>query len=138
MMSPLFVPGTPAPKGSTRAFVVKGRAVTTNANKATKPWEQQVSAVVAEAMCNGTIEFPRPAAVHLGLVFLMPRTASEPKRSTRPHTRKPDIDKLARCAIDALTGLVFEDDSQVVHLSTSKRTASVSEQPGAWITWGPA
>lgn len=28
-----FVAGTPQPKGSTRAFVVKGRAVTTSSNR---------------------------------------------------------------------------------------------------------
>jgi Holliday junction resolvase RusA-like endonuclease len=32
----------------------------------------------------------------------------------------PDVDKLCRCALDALTGVVIVDDSQVVELSASK------------------
>ena len=32
----------------------------------------------------------------------------------------PDIDKLARCALDALTGIVFEDDAQVTELRLRK------------------
>ena len=36
----VFVPGTPVPKGSTKAFYIQklGRAVITNDNAKTKPW----------------------------------------------------------------------------------------------------
>ena len=36
-------------------------------------------------------------------------------------TTMPDIDKLARCALDALTGIVFRDDAQIVDLHATKR-----------------
>lgn len=130
----LFIPGTPAPKGSTKAYVVKGRAVTTNANAKTKPWQQQVSVMVA-AEVGSKILFPRPAPVILVMEFVMPRTTSEPKRTTRAHTRKPDSDKLARSVFDALTGVVYEDDSQVVDHYVRKRTALIGEQPGLHISW---
>jgi Holliday junction resolvase RusA-like endonuclease len=37
--------------------------------------------------------------------------------------RRPDIDKLARSILDALTGLVWRDDGQVVILDVAKRYA---------------
>ncbi len=33
----------------------------------------------------------------------------------------PDVDKLARCALDALSGVVIKDDAQVVELYARKR-----------------
>ena len=32
----------------------------------------------------------------------------------------PDVDKLCRCAIDSLTGIVFKDDSQIARLVAVK------------------
>lgn len=37
--------------------------------------------------------------------------------------RKPDIDKLARAVLDAMTGIVYEDDAQIVNLAVAKRYA---------------
>jgi Holliday junction resolvase RusA-like endonuclease len=36
-------------------------------------------------------------------------------------TAPPDIDKLARAVLDALTGIVYDDDSQVIELQATKR-----------------
>lgn len=47
--------------------------------------------------------------------------------------RKPDLDKLARCTLDAMTASVFHDDSQVVELMTRKRYFDGNEGEGASI-----
>lgn len=39
------------------------------------------------------------------------------------HVQKPDVDKLIRATLDALTGLAFHDDQQVISVSGSKRWA---------------
>jgi crossover junction endodeoxyribonuclease RusA len=112
-----FVAGVPAPKGSTRAFVVRDRAVTTNANAKTKPWQQSVEWVVRDEvgrLTGGRILYPKPDAVSLALRFVLPRRNSEPKRITPPHTRKPDLDKLARSVMDALTGVRLQVTELVV------------------------
>ncbi len=130
----VFVPGRPVPQGSTKAFVVNGRARVTADNPATKPWRADIQAHV-RAHVGPVIPHP-DGPVTLGLRFLMPRRAAEPKRVTPAHTRKPDLDKLTRAVLDALTGLVYTDDSQVVgfhHLS--KRTANIGEQPGLLVDW---
>lgn len=35
-------------------------------------------------------------------------------------TTKPDIDNLAKCVLDALNGIAYRDDNQVVRLESSK------------------
>lgn len=117
--------GTPQPKGSARAFVAmkKGqtystknrpRAVVTSDNTSLKAWEGSVreaaQAVAGEVFFTG--------AVRLRINFRFPR----PKSVTRPFmTTRPDCSKLVRGAEDALIGLVFQDDSQVVELVATKR-----------------
>lgn len=132
----LFVPGTPEPQGSTRSFVVKGRAVTTSDNPDVKPWRAVISAYIRDSI--GPVIVHPTGPVSLGLLFVMPRRKGEPKRITPPHTRRPDADKLVRAVLDALTGLVYTDDSQVVEIHARKRTAEIGEMPGVTIEWGNA
>ena len=65
----------------------------------------------------------------------MPRPKSTPKRNVRPaHTKTPDIDKLLRAALDALTGVVWRDDAQVAEVSVRKMVAAYGEQTGVMVT----
>lgn len=50
----------------------------------------------------------------------------------RPVT-KPDVDKLARAVLDALTGHAFRDDSQVVDLHVVKAYSDTPEAAGTLI-----
>lgn len=72
-------------------------------------------------------------AADVNIEFVLPRPMSTPKRSTPPAIKKPDLDKLARAILDALTHTVIADDSQVVNLRASKRLAELDETPGANI-----
>jgi Holliday junction resolvase RusA-like endonuclease len=116
------VPGVPAPQGSKRAFVVGGRAVMAEANQATKPWRAAVAAAAVEAMPDGPVASP----VDMELVFLFPRPKGHyGSRGLRPSapvykTTKPDVDKLTRAVLDAITGIVIRDDAQVVQLRAIK------------------
>lgn len=122
-----FVPGEPASKGSARAFVVGGRAIITNDNQRAKPWASLISQLAIEAMEGAA---PTAAPVRIDVVFYLPRPKGHLRANglVRPGApahvvTKPDGDKLERCAWDALTGVVFLDDSQVVEWSGSKRYA---------------
>lgn len=46
------------------------------------------------------------------------------------HTIKPDLTKIIRSTEDALTGIVWQDDSQVCKRSESKRYCRGEERPG--------
>lgn len=133
-----FVPGIPQTKGSTKAFIPKGwkRAIITNDNTKSKPWEATVRAE-ASACCaflGGDVAvvvaaefvFPRPKS-HFGKNGLRP---SAPRRMKK----KPDIDKILRVVLDALTGVVYADDSQVDDCWPRKRYAEWGESPGVHIT----
>lgn len=138
MIVETFVPGEPAPKGSTRAFAVKAsnrrgmRAVTVPDNgPAQRGWTSAVVAAVLDGYGSDRPLYCGPVHVHVD--FVMPRRKSAPKTSTPAHTRKPDGDKLTRCTWDALTGTVIADDAQIVAWSGSKREAEPGERPGAYV-----
>jgi crossover junction endodeoxyribonuclease RusA len=123
-----FVDGIPIPKGSTRSFVVAGRAVTTAANKKTKPWEIAIrSAAQANFYC------PSAAPVEVEVEFILPRPKSVSSETRPLPTVKPDLDKLLRCVLDALTGVAYVDDAQVTRVAARKAYAD-NLTPGAAIT----
>jgi Holliday junction resolvase RusA-like endonuclease len=111
-----FVTGKPVPQGSKTAFVVGRRAIVTDQNRAVlKPWRETV-AVAADR----GVTFSQPVAV--ALAFVLP--APQKPRWSVPAV-KPDIDKLARACLDALTdGGLIEDDARVVDLHVTKRYGS--------------
>lgn len=107
--------GEPIPKGSTRAFVKNGRAVTTAANPRTKSWERDIRAVL-QSWPHGLIEGP----VYVGLSFTIARPASVSEKKRPEPTVKPDLDKLTRNALDAMSGVIFLDDAQVTVIDAQK------------------
>jgi crossover junction endodeoxyribonuclease RusA len=127
----LFVAGTPAPQGSKR-HVGGGRMIESSA--AVGDWRTVVAWTAANEYA------PRPpitGAVVLAVEFVMPRPKSLPKRKpTPPHTKRPDVDKLLRAVGDAMSGVVWADDSQVVQAVGSKRYAELDETPGAHMLVG--
>ena len=127
-----FAAGTPRAQGSKRAFVVGGRARLVEMAKGIKPWREVIRLEAINAMRRVMIHpFHGPVAVDLE--FVMPR----PKRPTKPDCDvKPDLDKLTRAALDAMSGAVFHDDSAVVSIVARKRFARPSgiESPGVAVT----
>ncbi len=127
--------GIPVPQGSSRAFVIGGRARITSANKNLKPWRQEMAAAFLETM--EKYGHPSPlftGPVSITAVFLMPRTKSLPKSKEKPHTVKPDLDKLIRSVADSLSNArVLADDSIITSLTLSKRYALANEVPGVEI-----
>lgn len=113
----VFVAGVPEPQGSARAFVRGRRAIVTTANPRLHGWRELVTHGVHAALPDGWRLLEGPVAVTL--VFKLPRPPSVPKRRTYPTTR-PDVDKLTRAVLDALTGLAFTDDAQVVMVTAMK------------------
>jgi Holliday junction resolvase RusA-like endonuclease len=117
--------------GSKRAFrhPRSGAVIVTDANKKAKPWKREVADAAATAMLahavteNGTLV---DGALVLTLTFYVPRPkghygARGLRPSAPPHpTVRPDVLKLARGVEDAMTGVVYRDDSQIVREHLSK------------------
>lgn len=124
--------GVPVPQGSMKGYVRGGHAVLTSDNTKLRPWRDSVAWAAVEAMrAHGLTVFEGPMVVRCE--FFLPRPKSTPKRITRP-AKKPDLDKLLRSCLDAMTGIVFRDDAQVVTLTGWKRYAGEGLDIGAVIT----
>jgi Holliday junction resolvase RusA-like endonuclease len=115
--------------GSKKAFIPKGwvRPIVTDSNRSLKAWQALVaSAAGAAIQARGSWQL-LDGPVRLSLAFYLPRPQAYAKQPWRPHIKAPDLDKLARGGIDALSGIVFHDDAQVVELQAGKFYAA----PGA-------
>lgn len=152
----ITVPGVPQPKGSMRSFVPKDRRgqlvrdprngrlkiSMTNNSPLTREWQHRVSyfaksalpgAVPAEGAyrVTGAFKFQRPTSHLLRGVDSLTGLPRMRKDAPPRHTYKPDLDKLIRAVLDALTGIVYPDDSQVMELDFSKSWSLTDS--GVWL-----
>lgn len=129
--------GVAQPKGSTRAFVPKGwtRPIITSDNQKSKGWQQLVAEAASRALQGSGQLFH--GSIKLDVAFHLPRPKSLPRTRETPMTKKPDCDKLLRSTVDALTGVIFRDDSQVVDVHVTKQYAALGESPRAIVTIEP-
>ena len=128
------VPGVPQVQGNHR---ISRTGHTYDANKKLAPWRHKVALVARQAM-NRQRMAPMDGPVHLDIEFAMPRTKAMKTDPPPPMTQRPDSSKLQRAIEDALTGIVYQDDSQITHLTVHKRRHLLTEQPHARITATPA
>jgi len=111
-----IVLGPASTKGSTVSFIgATGRVVTKADNQGLASWTQAVGWAARAA---GVRCAPRDVAIQIVAMFQFVRPESRKHRVTP--TVKPDIDKLTRALLDALTGVGYVDDAQVVKLLVEK------------------
>jgi Holliday junction resolvase RusA-like endonuclease len=109
--------GQAAPAGSKRGFVRGGHVVVTDANPNARQWKSVVTDAANAAM-NGHTLLDGPLS--LTLIFHVPRPRGHyGKRGLRPSAPlhpavRPDLLKLARGVEDALVGVCYRDDAQIV------------------------
>lgn len=112
----------PEPQGSAKAFVIAGKARVTSDNTKLKPFRSEVTRCAMLACRDNGVSLPyaeKHRPVEVRLQFSLRRPESLPRRHIMP-ARKPDLDKLVRATLDALTGVLFHDDGQVVMVSATK------------------
>ena len=120
----ITIPITPVPKARPR-FTRYGHTYTP---KKTADYEKAVAEYWRQATKG--FRYDREQALIVNLVFGMPIPKSTSKSKTelmangtiRP-TKKPDVDNLAKAVMDALNGVAWVDDSQVVRVSIYKEYA---------------
>lgn len=145
------VVGKPEPAGSKRAFVPKdkhgrpyqreGGAIIVNVvddNAKSKGWQKLVANTARSAMAGRP---PETGPVRLGLTFRVVRPLShfgtgknaDKLKDSAPifPTSKPDVLKLARGVEDAMTGIVYADDAQIVVETLVKQ---FGHEPGVSVT----
>ena len=135
--------GTPRPGGSKNAFYNKKlqRAMVVDASgQKGKDWRTYVQAAAMEAYRGPLLQ----GAVVLEVEFRFQRPKSHygtgrnsdilKPSAPKYHTQKPDRTKVLRSLEDALTGVLWKDDSQVVSGLPSKSWVHKWERPGAVVT----
>jgi Holliday junction resolvase RusA-like endonuclease len=118
--------------GSKRAYrhPSTGKVVVTETVRGSKSWQGSVAAAGAEAHRGSLLDGP----LRVAFIFYRPRpkshhgtgrNADKVKSSAPPFpATRPDVLKLARGVEDALTGIVWRDDAQIVTEELRKRWGS--------------
>lgn len=114
-----FVNGRPIPQGSLK--FINGHAIHVRANDLAV-WR---ATIANEARRLITEKASEGVEIHITFQLARPKTV----KRKEPHKR-PDIDKLVRGVLDALTGVAYDDDEQVVKLIATKE---YNDTEGAWI-----
>jgi crossover junction endodeoxyribonuclease RusA len=113
--------GVPVPQGSKNVY--RGRLVEAQGKKL-KDWRAEVKRVAEETYQGELIT----GAVELQVTFYV----TLPKTVKREFPTVPaDLDKLIRGVGDALSGSIYNDDSQIISISAHKR---YGDPAGALIT----
>jgi len=148
------VVGKPEPQGSTKAFVpvhpktkqpfrrADGGIVVnvTSDNPKLKAWRERIK-IAADG--SAWVDDPMAGPVTVDVTFYLKRPDGHMGTGRNAGTVKasapafpvvrPDVDKLIRGLLDALTGLAWGDDSQVVEIVARKRYAAPGESEGARV-----
>ena len=122
------VRGEPAPQGSKSGFYNQRlkRVMLVESSSKCKPWRQEVMAAAIAAReaagFAGDLVPMFEGPVHVTATFTVKKAKSAPKRIRTFPVANPDLDKLVRSTLDAMTKAgIFRDDSYVVELSSAKR-----------------
>jgi Holliday junction resolvase RusA-like endonuclease len=122
------IDGALAPKGSLRGFGFRRRdggigVGMTNDNPSTAETQARIGWAAKSAIVAAGGELLEGAlSVAINVYVARPPSVSAARRSW-PCVR-PDLDKLARAALDGLTRIAFRDDGQVCALRICKRYAA--------------
>lgn len=116
------------PQGKARPrFTRTGRAYTP---KKTMQYEDEIR-IAAQSAMGPTDILETPLSVYIYCNFPIPPSYSKKRRQDclngveRP-TKKPDLDNIAKAFCDAMNGIVYRDDSQVVSLHVTKRYDTIA------------
>jgi Holliday junction resolvase RusA-like endonuclease len=125
--------GDPKGKGRPR-FSRVGKFTKTYTDAKTKMYEEKIASAARLAM------FPHepletPVGVHMEINVQIPASYSKKRKQAcllgvEMPCKKPDVDNVAKGILDAMNGIIYKDDVQVIRLSLRK---NYSTEPGVYI-----
>ena len=132
------VPGVPVGKSRPKFTTVNGHAVAYTPAKTTS-YENLVK-LAYQQTCGDRKPYEKDVPLRAEIVacFPIPKSTSKRKREQMlsgeiRHTHKPDADNIAKAVLDALNGIAYYDDTQIVRLEVIKY---YSDEPKALVTIG--
>ncbi len=122
------IPGDPKGKGRPRFTSVNGRSMIYTP-KATREAEETVKQAYSRAY-PGVSFGSAPVSIQVRAYMPMPKNASRTLKTEMlsgivRHTHKPDADNILKLVCDALNGLAFDDDKQIIAVWCEKHYSDV-------------
>lgn len=109
------------PVGKQRPRFSRGRTYTP---KKTVDYENLIASKALSAMCPAT-PVETPVSIFIWINHAIPASYSKKRKEAclngLEFPKKPDLDNVAKLYLDAMNGIVYKDDVQVVKLRVSKR-----------------
>lgn len=127
-----IVPGEPQGKARPRVVRMKsGRSMSYTPDKTVAYEELVRQRFLAEAQGR---RFADDAPID---IMSIPKSASKQKQMLMTSgalfpQKKPDLDNIMKIVCDALNGIAYKDDAQIVNAKICKRWSS--EMPSVWVT----
>lgn len=133
MQVEFFVPGQPTAKGRPK-FSTRGGFAKAYTPAKTVNYESHVRYAAAEAM-KGAAPMMSPISLNVRIGLQIPASWSGKRKKLAAEgliaaTKKPDADNVLKAIKDAINGVVWGDDSQVVSISVAKE---YDETPGVRV-----
>lgn len=130
-MLTVWAEGAPVAQGSMKSFVhaKTGRAVMLHGNRERLAAYRAALAVAVKAeLARSRVDWDKRGAFTVDVQFVFQRPKTHYKKNMSDlrieapvnHDQRPDIDKLQRAVLDALTGVLWRDDCQVSHVLAGK------------------
>lgn len=124
-MIKIVIPGEPVAQGRPR-FAKRGNFVQTYDPAKSKDYKAYVRLLATNARLDGTLP-PLECAleVEIKAFVAIPKSFSKKKREDiaagiLTPTKKPDCDNIAKIILDAMNGIIYEDDKYITKLYVEK------------------
>lgn len=130
----------PVPKAAPRTTFGDGSIQTYNPDKTTQAMAFIKSSAISWANENGVSSFPIYEArlpLLMSATFVKLRPKSLPKRVTLPAVM-PDLDNYCKLLLDALKGVIFDDDGQIVGMMLEKEFVQPGGMPRIEVSFWEA
>ena len=116
---------TPKPKERPRAAMIAGKPRIFTP-KTTEAYEKEIRAAWVRANGDKPMDGPLRARIYFGLPI--PKSETKANRLAMAlrkvfPTKRPDLDNLVKSVLDALNGVAYEDDCQIVTMLSKKNYA---------------
>ena len=124
------VPGEPRGKGRPR-FAKRGNFVKTYTDAKTVSYEDQIRFYALKAMGDSKV-IEGAVRVFVSIRMAVPKSYSKKRREAclnglEAPLKKPDWDNVAKSICDAMNGIIYVDDTQIVEAHITKQYAQQAE-----------
>lgn len=124
------VPGPPKGKARARTVRLKGGQIRSYTPDGTILYENLIKTCYRQDAGQVIFNDGQPLKVVIRAFYGVPKSTSKKKKQQMLEdqlypTKKPDIDNIAKCVLDALNKLAYRDDTQVVTLRMEKHYGEI-------------